>query len=48
MDSKFGLQNILEEVNSALFRYIVGILKLDKVYNARETLENVHSLRKPR
>lgn len=47
-DCKFGLQNIIEEVNSTLFRYIVGILKLDKVYTARETLENIHSLRKPR
>jgi hypothetical protein len=38
----------MEEVNSALFRYIIGILKLVKVYNTRETLENIHSLRKPR
>lgn len=44
-DSASGLENIMKGVSSALFRYS-GILKLDKIYNTRDSLENIHALRK--
>lgn len=44
-DSASGLENIMKGVSSALFRY-GGILKLDKIYNTRDSLENIHALRK--
>lgn len=45
-DSASGLENIMEGVNSALFRYR-RILKHDKIYNTSDFfLENIHALRK--
>lgn len=44
-NSASGLENIMKGVSSALFRY-GGILKLDKIYNTRDSLENIHALRK--
>lgn len=44
-DSASGLENIMNGVNSALFRY-GRILKHVKIYNTSDSLENILALRK--